>query len=324
MGLLSGAASVTRFNLPTRPQEIDFEPAAFRGIAPGSEVRESVGIVPFEPGEDYQVGAGRWAFRVRIDTLKPDPTMVKERVKQLVASEQEATGAPFVGPKKRRHLKNLAEEELIVQTAPRSKIIECAIDGDVAYAATTAKGRLGHVITQLRKVGVTAEPKAPWVDRQDPDPESDLVEMREPGESVLGCRFLNALVGDRLLAYEPEDGRVVLQTSQARVSLAGEVMPDLLRYVERGAEVLSAKLTTGEVTFRLDGPAWRVSSLRVETDKHEHWTSLLDERLEKISAVYELLDSKYADLDPARRPAPVVKEASAGGGGGGRVVPIRG
>ena len=322
MGLLSGAASVTRFNLPVRPQEIDFDEAAFRAIAPGSEVRESVGFVPVEPEADYRVGAARWAFRVRVDRLRADPTTVRERVKQLVAAELEATGAPFVGPKKRRQLKNLAEEELIVQSTPRSKIIECAIDGDVLYVASTAKGQLGQVVTLLRRVGVTADPKAPWVDRQDPDPDSDLIEMREPGESVLGCRFLNALLGDRLLTFEPVSGRVVLQTRQAKVTLAGEVLPDLLRYAERGAEILSAKLTTGEVTFRLDGPTWRVSSLRVETDRHEHWIGLLDERLEKIAAVYELLDGKYADLDPAHRPAPVVREAA--GGGGGQVVPIRG
>jgi hypothetical protein len=328
MGLLSGAASVTRFNLPVRPQEIDFEPAAFRAIAPGSEVRESAGFVPVEPGAGYQVGAGRWAFRVRVDRLRADPTTVRERTKQLVAAEMEATGAPFVGPKKRRQLRNLAEEELIVQASPRSKIIECAIDGDVLYVASTAKGQLGQVVTLLRRVGVTAEPKAPWVDRQDADPETDLVDMREPGESVLGCRFLRGLLGDRVLAFEPEAGRVVLQTSQARVTLAGEVLPDLLRYAERGAEVLSAKLTTGEVAFRLDGPSWRVSGLRVDTDRHEHWIGLLDERLEKISAVFDLLDAKYAELDPARRPAPVVREAAGGGGGGvgsdgGRVVPIR-
>ena len=70
MGLLSGAASVTRFNLPVRPQEIDFEAAAFRAIAPGSEVRESVGFVPVEPEAEYAVGAGRWAFRVRVDRLR--------------------------------------------------------------------------------------------------------------------------------------------------------------------------------------------------------------------------------------------------------------
>ena len=325
MGLLSGAASVTRFNLPVRPQEIDFEAAAFRAIAPGSEVRESVGFVPVELEAEYAVGTGRWAFRVRVDRLRADPTIVRERVKQLVAAEMEATGAPFVGPKKRRQLKNLAEEELIVQSTPRSTILECAIDGDVLYVATTAKGQLGHVLTLLRRVGVTAEPKAPWVDRQDADPPSDLIEMREPGESVLGCRFLNALLGDRLLTFEPVAGRVVLQTRQAKVTLAGEVLPELLRYAERGAEIVSAKLTTGEVTFRLDGPSWRVSGLRVETDRHEHWVGLLDERLEKIAAVYELLDGKYAELDPARRPAPVVREAAGGGaGGGGQVVPIRG
>lgn len=341
MALLSGSASITRYNLPSRPQHIDFEEVPFRAIAPGSEVRESVGFVPVEPGGEYEVGAARWAFRVRVDVLRPDATAVRERVKQLVAAEMEATGAPFVGPKTRRKLKNLAEEELILEASPRSKIIECAIDGDVLYVGTSAKGQLGRVTTLLRRVGVETQPKAPWVDRQDPDPPQAemLVDAREPGESVLGCRFLAGLVGDPLLTFEPEAGRVVLQTPRAKVTLAGQVLPDLVRYLERGAEVLSAQLTTGEVSFRLDGPSWRVSGLKVETGRHDHWTELLDERLEKIGAVYDLLGTKYEELDPAHRPAPVVREAAGGGaadasaggtaGGGaegpsgGTVVPMR-
>lgn len=321
MGLLSGAVSVTRFNVPARPEEIDFEQAAFRAIAPGSEVRESVGFVPYEPGAEYEVGAGSWAFRVRIDKLRPDPTAVRERTKQLVAAELEASGDAYVHRRKRSELRQLAEEELIVEARPRSTIVECALVGKVLYVGTTAKNRLGQVITLLRRVGVTAEPKTPWVDRQEADVESDLVEMREPGESVLGCRFLRGLLGDKVLTFEPEAGRVVLQTVRARVSLAGEVLPDLLRYAERGAEILSAKLTTGEISFRLDGAAWKVSGLRVETERHDHWTEQLDERMEKIAAAFDLLEAKYDEVNPARMPAPTVREAA--GGGGGRVVPIR-
>ena len=33
-----------------------------------------------------------------------------------------------------------------------------------------------------------------------------------------------------------------------------------------------------------------------ETGRHEHWIELLDERLEKIVAVFELLESKYKTL----------------------------
>lgn len=321
MGLLSGSVSVTRFNVPARPEEIDFEQAAFRAIEPGSQVRESVGFVPYEPGAEYEIGAGRWAFRVRMDTLNPDATAVRERTRQLVAAEMEATGNPSVGRNRRRELRRLAEEELLVAAAPRSQIVECALDGRVLYAGTTAKNRLGKVITLLRRIGLTAEPKAPWVDRREADVESDLVEMREPGESVLGCRFLRGLLGDKVLTFEPESGRVVLQTSRARVTLAGEVLPDLLRYAERGVEILSAQLTTGEISFRLDGAAWKVSGLKVATERHHHWTELLDERLEKIAAAFELLDAKYDEVDPARMPAPRVREAA---GGGGQVVPIRG
>ena len=45
MGLLTGAVSVTRFNVVNKPDEIDFEQASFQEIPPGSEVRESQGFV---------------------------------------------------------------------------------------------------------------------------------------------------------------------------------------------------------------------------------------------------------------------------------------
>lgn len=309
MGLLSGSASVTRFHVTARPPEPDFDSAAFRAIAPGSEVRESVGFLPFEPGADYRVGNQRWAFRLRVDRLRPDPTAVAERLKQLVAAEIEATGAPFIGPGKRKRLRELAEEELIVHSSPRSKIVEGVLDGDVLYVGTTAKNAIGLVTGLLRRIGIAAEPKAPWADREEPEVESEVVELAEPGQSILGCRFLAALAGETDLFYEPITGSVRLRAGETKVSLTGVVLADVLAYLERGAEVLAAKLTTGEVTFRLDGASWRLGGLAIDAGKHEHWTEHLDARLEAIAAVFELLDGKYAQLDPLSQAAPVRRDA---------------
>ena len=295
MSLLSGSVSVTRFNVAPFPGEPDFEQERFVEIQPGSEVRERVGFVPMEPEAPYEVGQGRYAFRVRIDRLKPDPTAVQERLKQLVRTELDA-GAEFVGARKRKELRQLAEEELIVKTTPASRIIECCLDGKVLYVATTSKDHLGKVIAQLRKIGLVADPKTPWLDRGDPEVESDLVAAYEPGQSVLGCRFLKALMGDRDLMFESEAGYVQLQTAETRITLSGAVTSDLHRYVKRGAEILAAKLLTGDASFRFDALNFRISSLRFEIGRHDHWTDLLDERLEKIAAIWDLLESKYKEL----------------------------
>lgn len=299
MGLLSGSISVTRFNLSPVPDDPDFEREAFREIAPGSEVRESVGFLPVEPEAPYQAGEHRWFFRVRFDKVTPDPIAVQERVKEMIKAELDQ-GADFVGPKKRRKMKEMAEEELIFEARPRTKIIEAAIDGQVLYVGSTSKAYLGRVTEMLRRLGVVAELKTPWIDRGDPEMESTIFETYEPGESIAGARFLRALMGDREILFEPESGFVRLQTEDARVTLSGAVLKDLLRYIERKAEILSAKLIAGDpqASFRLDGLNFRVSSLKVETAKHDHWTELLDERLDKISAVFELLENKYDELAP--------------------------
>lgn len=306
MGILTGSASVSRFNVVSCPELPDFDSQPFEPIVGASEVRERLGFVPMEPEAPYQVGAARHAFRVRIDKRSPDPTAVKERVKQLELTELEATGAPRIGPAKRRMLRELAEEELLAGASPRTKIIEGVIDGDVLWVGTTAKTYIGTVILLLRQIGVLAEMKAPWSDAGEPEVMSDLVETSEVGESVLGCRFLRDLVGDQDLMVEPESGHARVQTADAKITLTGGVLPDLLRYVERKAEVLAAKLTTPDVTFKLDALPFRVSGLRIETARHEHWIELLDERLEKISGVYDLLDKKY---DAYRRRQPRQKTA---------------
>lgn len=298
MGLLSGSISVTRFNVAPFSEEPEFEEARFFEIEPGSEVREQVGFVPMEPDAPYTVGHGRYAFRVRIDRLKPDPTAVKERVKQLVKVEMESTGAPFVGAKKRKELRELAEEELIVRATPTSKIIECCLDGQVLYVASTAKSFLGTVAAQLRKIGLVAELKTPWLDRDDGEIESEMVEAYEPGQSVLGCRFLKALVEDPEVMIEGEAGSVQLKTASAHVSLRGAVLGDLHRYIERGAEILSAKVVTADASYRFDALNYRINGLKVETERHDHWTQLLDERLEQIVAAYEMLDRKYVEHLP--------------------------
>ncbi|MEO1087805.1 MAG: hypothetical protein AAFY88_26520 [Acidobacteriota bacterium] len=299
MGLIAGSAAVTRFTLTPAPEELDFEAVAFREISPGSEVRESIGVVPIEPEEPFQAGERRWFFRLRIDKLQPDPTAVEERVKEMVKAEIEQ-GAPFVGPKKRRKLKEMAEEELIFEARPRSKIIEACIDGNILWVGSTSKNYLGRVTETMRRLGLVAEFKTPWIDRGDPDIESPIYETYEPGEAVAGARFLRALIGDRELMVDPSSGYAKLQTEDARITLSGSVLKDLLRYIERGAEVLSVKLISGEpeATFRLDGPSFRVSGLRLITGRHDDWQTRLDERLAKLIEVFELLERKYDEHAP--------------------------
>lgn len=296
MGLITGSASVTRCIATSRPDTLDFDEFSFEEILPGSSVRERVGFLPFEPGAQYQIGQHRWAFRVRIDTLKPDTTAVQEYLKELIRAEKEATGTPFVNPRKKRTLKQLAEEELLLKATPRSRVIECCLDDHTVWIGTTAKTHIGTVLGQLYQMGVVSDFSTPWMNEGEDGPISEIIDVSEPWQSVLGCRFLRLLLEDSEVAVEPESGAVRLATRDARITLTGAVMTDLLRYVERGAEILSAKMATAEATFRFDPLNYRLGSLRVETEGHEHWEEILDERLEKIAAVHDLLDQKFATL----------------------------
>ena len=313
MGLLSGTISVTRFNVSVPPDGPDFERARFWAIEPGSEVRERMGFVPFEIEAPYEIGQGRWAFRVRIDKVRPDPTAVKERVKELIRAEMETTGAPFVGSKTRKKLRELAESELCAGQAPRTRILECCIDGTLLYVASTAKTYLGTVLTLLRQAGVEADFKAPWLDEApEADEASDIVLPKEPGQSVLGCRFLRVLLEEPEVMVEPETGSVRLATREAKVSLTGAVLHDLFRFLEEGAEILSAKIHVGTVLMRFDALSYRLNGLKLEPVRNEHWTVDLDQRLEQIGGVFEVLDEKYkalkGRLDAVSVPQAVVEE----------------
>lgn len=297
MGLLNGSVSVTRFNVVIPPEGPDFERIQFWAIDPASEVRERIGTVPFEIDAPYEVGQGRYAFRVRIDRIRPDSTAVKERVKELIRTEMEATGRPFVGSKTRKKLRELAESELCMGQVPRTKILECCIDGTILYVASTAKSHLGTVLTLLRQAGVEGDFKAPWLDEApELDESSDVVIPKEPGESVLGCRFVKALLEEPEVMVEPETGSVRLATREAKVSLTGAVLNELYHYLEAGAEILSAKIHVGTHQMRFDALSYRINGLKLEPVKNEHWTVDLDQRLEQISTVFELLDGKYAAL----------------------------
>jgi hypothetical protein len=315
MGILHGTVSVTRFHVAVPAEGPDFERARFHEIEPGSEVRERAGFVPFEIDAPYEVAKGRYAFRVRVDRLRPDATAVRERLRELVKVEMETTGAPFVGSKARRRLRELAEQELIRRQAPRTTILECCIDGGLLYVGSTARGYLGLVLTLLRQAGVAAELKAPWLDEApEADEASAIVVPREPGESVLGCRFLKALLDEPDVMVEPEKGSVRLATPEARITLAGGVLRELYHYLEAGAEILAAKILLGATALRFDALSYRLASVKLEPVKAEHWTIELDQRLEQIAAVWHQLDGKYEALRGRFQEGAAPEPAAAGGG----------
>jgi hypothetical protein len=136
---------------------------------------------------------------------------------------------------------------------------------------------------------------------------------KEPGQSVLGCRFVRALLDEPDVMVEPETGSVRLATREARVTLAGAVLNELFRYLEEGAEILSAKIHVGPVMMRFDALSYRVNGLKLEPVKNEHWTIDLDQRLEQIAAIFETLDGKYAALKEKMNalPAPAAADAEA-------------
>jgi len=113
---------------------------------------------------------------------------------------------------------------------------------------------------------------------------------------VLGCRFLRVLLEEPDVMVEPETGSVRLATREARVTLAGAVLNELFRYLEEGAEILSAKIHVGTIPLRFDALSYRLSGLKLEPVKNEHWTIDLDQRLEQIAGIFEILDTKYAAL----------------------------
>ena len=293
MPILSGSASITRFNVTVPAEGPEFQEHTFTTIEPGSEVRESIGFIPFEPGAEYQIGHSRYAFRVRIDRLTPDPTAVRERFRDLVRAELEETDSTFVNARRRKQLRNLAQEELLLDARPSSRIVEGVIEDRLLYVGTSANNVIGKIIRLLSKAGVVAEFRTPWLERGDADIESELMEVYDPGQSIAGSRFVQGVLGDQEVMVDPSSGHVKLQTRDARITVTGGVLPELHRHIDEGCEVMAAKLLTATTSFRLDALSFRLSGLKLERSALEHWTERLDERLEQIVEVFELLDRKY-------------------------------
>lgn len=292
MGFLAGNVACTRFNVTVLPELVDFETARFFEIQPGSNLVESMGFVPFELDEEYTFGKDRYAFRVRIDKINVDSTRVKEHLRVLVKAEEDR-GA-IVGSKLRKKLKTLAEQDILAQSNPRTKVIEAVIDRDVLYVGSTSKSHLGAVLDLLNRVGVQVEYKTPWLDANLDEEPNDIVEMKEPGQSIYGCRFLKWLLSDPDMFVEPEKGSIKLATpTHARVNLSGEVLGELDHYLEEGAEILTAKLLFNGVPMTFDGTSYRINSLKLETVKGEHWTETLDGRLDMLRTIWDALDEKW-------------------------------
>lgn len=294
MGLLAGAVACTRYNvIAVPPDEINFELVPFRPVLPGSAVREREGFVPFEPDEPYEVGARKWAFRIRVDKVTPDTTAVNERVKELVKTELEHVGP--ISPKVRQQLRQQAEDEMMQHPMPKSQIIECVMDENVLYVGTASKTHLGRVTELLKRIGVEVDFKTPWLDAGQEDVMSELVEIKEPGQSLWGCHFLKKLLSDPEVFLEPESGSVKLISAEGvKVGLSGPVLNEVDRMLQDGAELLSAKLMIEEgFAFALDGLSYRISAFKLDIVKGVHWTEALDTRLDKIKQLWEWLDTKY-------------------------------
>lgn len=292
MGLLNGAVSCIRFNVLAMPEELDFSLIPFHAIAPGSLLRERSGFVPYEPGADFEIGTGVWAFRVRIDKIQLDSTLIQERLKELIQVEEEQVGPP--SPQTRRKLKLLAEEELMQHPMPKSKIIECYMTRQTLFVGSTAKGHVGTVLELLKKIGVEVDFKTPWIDLGLDEGNSDVLDLKEPGQSLWGSQFLRWLLNDSEVLLEPEKGSVkLLSTDGARITLAGPVIQEVDRFLEDGAEILSAKILIDTFAFQFDGLAFRINSLRLDPFKSLHWIERLENRMDKLKEVWDLLEKKF-------------------------------
>lgn len=295
MGLLSGSVSCTRFNVLSVPEAVDFTAVPFHGIQPGSERRESVGIVPYELEEPFEIGASQWGFRVRFDRLRVDSTLLKERCRELIKLESQQVGYP--SRSKIKALKMLAEEELLAESKPVTQIIECFMDRSTLLVGSTAKRSLGTLCAELKKCGVEVAPKTPWLDAGQEEEGESFVDPKDPVQSVLGCRFLRSLLDDPEVFLEGHRGHVKLATRDGgEVVIKGAVGPDLDKHFAEDSEILAAKLVLDKLTFTLDALSFQIKGLRMPSLRSEHWSELLKARVEPIQELWTYLDEKYHQI----------------------------
>lgn len=243
--------NATRYHVDST-KGFDLEAIEFREIQPGSEIRESVGVVPMWSGVDMKAWDGAYAFRVRVDTRRPNATKVRERVRQMVEVELEH-GAAIVGPKKRRELKALAEEELIFEAEIKMKMIEVYILGEDLLIGSASDSDVDRVVGLLRKVGIAPEPVFPW--------------GQDVADGSSGREFLGRLSMSRgeELWINSVDGAVKINLPEGRVSATGSIGQVLSLLHNKPHEIISAKVILGMDAeggeFHLDGFPWRIRGL---------------------------------------------------------------
>ncbi len=304
MGLVAGSLSVSRFELVSRLAEYDFDALGFEPLPAATERRESIGFVPMEPDAPYRVGHDLWAFRIRFDRVRPDPTAVAERLHAYERGESRADGLEHVPARRRRELKTLAEEEIARLTPPRTAFVEGALDGRQLYLASTARSRLGACLTLLRGLGIEAHAKAPWIEAGlEPEPLAG-VRFNDPGASAHGCRFLRALIEQGDAMAEPVSGAARVAFGEVEVALKGSIHVELFRLFEQGGEPLSAKLVTEHGAFRFEAPTYRIAGLKSESELTGGWIERLDTRLGGLRALFDWLDERYARLEGAAASVP--------------------
>lgn len=305
MSLLQGSLSVSRFHLGLLV--LDCEAAAFVPIPAGDEenVPKSFGFVPMKPGEPYAIGTRRWAGKVRVDEVTPDPVVVRDRYEELLQEElsQAHLAGAGVGKRRRKELKELAIAESIAGVKPSRRYIEWLLDGNTLYIASTSLPDVSLAVMLFRRIGgENILPVTPWETL--PSMGSTVVELAQPFQSVWGARFLRHLAdsgAERVkdVSYVVEGGRVALQAADSRISITGDIWPGFTHHLEQGAEPVVAKLFAGDAVLTLDGLSWWIRGLSLPDVEAEHWTEALDARQERIEAAFDHLGEAFTALRPA-------------------------
>jgi hypothetical protein len=167
------------------------------------------------------------------------------------------------------------------------------MENGVLYVGTITKPQTDVILGLMKNIGITLEYKTPWMELGQ-ELESPLVDTSTPGESVLGCHFLKKLLEDPDILVEPHKGSAKLVTPEGtKVSLSGSVLGELNRFLDEGAELISAKLIVNEITINFTGLSYQISGMKVEKCSGDHWTEILDERLDPVRDMWNLLDEKY-------------------------------
>lgn len=292
MGLMTGSIACTRFSVVSAPEELDFEAVPFRALQAGSNIRESTGFIPYEPGADYQIANRQWAFRIRLDQKKVDRNQHQERLRELIKIEHEQVGPPSI--KKIQELRKLAEEELLATQSSTTQIIECLIDDATLYVGTVSQTKLGLVSAMLLKLGVQIDFKTPWLELGMESAASQVIDYKDGSQSVLGCDFLKWLLNDPEFFPEIEQGQGKLITDEGTtVTLKGTIQNDLDRYLDSGADLLTLKLIYNDVVLTLDGLSFRISGLKVNPYKSQHWIETLQSRMERVGDLWQTLDDRF-------------------------------